>query len=192
MIPWLAPNDLKLFYKYLDDERVQTYFEFGSGGSTYQAARRPHIQRIFSVESDREWFKKVRQAVGNDPRVDVRYHEMHAVPRNWGHPGPQSTPEQRRGYSECINLPHIPDEIDLILVDGRFRVASCLKSFAKLSSTGLVIFDDFLNRPNYFAVMKYYDIIDMTTDRRLVVLRKKPGIDEVPEDVIRSFEQDAS
>lgn len=38
MEPQLSKNDKKLFYKYLDN--VNVYFEYGSGGSTYQASIR--------------------------------------------------------------------------------------------------------------------------------------------------------
>jgi len=41
-----------MFYKYLDKANI--YFEFGSGGSTYQSAQRSNIKTIYSVESDLE------------------------------------------------------------------------------------------------------------------------------------------
>jgi hypothetical protein len=37
MEPHLSTNDKKLFYKYLDI--IKVYFEYGSGGSTYQASK---------------------------------------------------------------------------------------------------------------------------------------------------------
>ena len=49
MLPHLSPNDMKMFYKYLDKSIV--YFEYGSGGSTYQASIRSNIQKIYSVEN---------------------------------------------------------------------------------------------------------------------------------------------
>lgn len=36
MEPHLAPNDKKMFYKYLN--KATFYFEYGSGGSTYKAS----------------------------------------------------------------------------------------------------------------------------------------------------------
>lgn len=41
------------FYKYLYNTNV--YFEYGSGGSTYQASIRKNIKTIYSVESDISW-----------------------------------------------------------------------------------------------------------------------------------------
>ena len=53
MEPHLAPNDKKMFYNYL--KKSSFYFEYGSGGSTYQASIRKNIKKIFSVESDTKW-----------------------------------------------------------------------------------------------------------------------------------------
>ena len=43
MIPELSENDMKMFYKYLDKSTF--YFEYWSGGSTYQANFRPNIKK---------------------------------------------------------------------------------------------------------------------------------------------------
>ena len=48
MNPHLSKNDKKMFYKYLDKANV--YFEYGSGGSTYQASIKNNIKKIYSVE----------------------------------------------------------------------------------------------------------------------------------------------
>lgn len=50
MDPSFSKNDLNMFYKYLD--KATNYFEYGSGGSTYQASIRVNIKYIVSVESD--------------------------------------------------------------------------------------------------------------------------------------------
>ena len=51
MIPELSENDMKMFYRYLDNSTI--YFEYGSGGSTYQASLRQNIKKIYTVESDK-------------------------------------------------------------------------------------------------------------------------------------------
>ena len=57
MEPHFLTNDKIMFYKYIDKSNV--YFEYGSGGSTYQASIRSNISKIYSVESDKTWFNKV-------------------------------------------------------------------------------------------------------------------------------------
>ena len=49
-------------------------------------------------------------------------------------------------------------DIDLVLIDGRFRVACCLKYYDVIKDDCFIAFDDFLNRPEYI-VLKYFDIM---------------------------------
>ena len=58
MEPHLQKNDKEMFYRYL--KNISVYFEYGSGGSTYQASIRKNIKSIYSVESDIEWQKKLK------------------------------------------------------------------------------------------------------------------------------------
>ena len=45
MEPLLGKNDKEMFYRYLKNTTV--YFEYGSGGSTYQASIRKNIKTIY-------------------------------------------------------------------------------------------------------------------------------------------------
>jgi len=187
MEPWLEVNDKIMFYKFLD--KATSYFEYGSGGSTYQANIRNNIIKIYSVDSDLYWLNKLKQQV--DPnKVVFFYNEMDAQPNTCGHPGKNSTPEQWVNYSNQI-FKLTRDEqlkIDLLLIDGRFRVACCLKCFDIINSDCVIAFDDFLNRNPYHIVLDYYDIIEKTKDNRMVILQKKKNILSIPADVIKKYE----
>ena len=116
MEPHLAPSDKQMFYKYLD--KCINYFEYGSGGSTVQASIRPNIKSIISVESDIEWYNKIKNLVDN---VHYIYNDMNVKPNTWGHPGNNATSLQKINYSE--HFKKLGKDSDLILIDGRFRVA---------------------------------------------------------------------
>ena len=58
MEPFLSKNDKNLFYNYLDN--INVYFEYGSGGDTYQASIRKNIKTIYSV-SDITWHNKLKE-----------------------------------------------------------------------------------------------------------------------------------
>ena len=75
--------------------------------------------------------------------------------------------------------------INFILIDGRFRVASCLKCHRDINAECIIAFDDFLNRPHYHVVLDYYNIIDKGS--RMVFLKKKLDV-EVPNTVIEHYE----
>jgi 16S rRNA G966 N2-methylase RsmD len=187
MEPYLAINDKKMFYKYLDNCKI--YFEYGSGGSTYQASIRNNIKKIYSVESDKKWFKIVEKNI-KSKNLTYFYNEMNVLPNNWGQPGPNSTHIQHKNYSNFIKKLNKEEQknIDLILIDGRFRVACCLKCFDIINNNCLIVFDDFLNRQHYHIVLNYYDIVNKTIDERMVILKKKKTIKTIPKELILEYE----
>ena len=95
-----------------------------------------------------------------------------------GHPGINATDEQKINYSNHIRkLSKLEQgKIDLILIDGRFRVSCCLKCFDIINENTHILFDDFMNRPEYHIVLKYFDIIEKTNDNCMVCLKKKSDI----------------
>ena len=187
MIPSLLTNDIKMFYKYLD--KINVYFEYGSGGSTYQASIRNNIIKIYSVESDKDWFNKLQENINNN-NITYIFNEMDTQPNTWGHPGPNSSIMQRINYSNHLKYLNKKEQqsIDLVFIDGRFRVACCLKCFDIIKPECLIAFDDFINRPNYHIVLDYYDIIEKTIDNRMVILMKKSNVSCVPQELINKYE----
>lgn len=81
------------------------------------------------------------------------------------------------------------NNIDLVMIDGRFRVACCLKCYNIISDICLIVFDDFLDREQYHVVLKYFEIIDKTIDKRMVILKKKKHV-VMSDDLIKKYELD--
>jgi protein O-GlcNAc transferase len=84
MIPHMSPNDLLMFYKYLNNTKI--YFEYGSGGSTYQASIKSNIQKIYTVESDLEWINNLKKIIINN-NITFLFNDMGTEPNTWGYPG---------------------------------------------------------------------------------------------------------
>tara|TARA_Y100000992_G_scaffold199047_1_gene135509 strand:- start:104 stop:736 length:633 start_codon:yes stop_codon:yes gene_type:complete len=206
MKPWLSKNDEKMFYRYLNNSSV--YFEYGSGGSTYQASIRNNIVKIYSVESDITWQNKLRYAltnnkddhnyclwknkqkhVINNSNIKFIFNEMNTRPNNFGYPGKNASDTQKKNYSNhIINLnKEQQSSIDFVFIDGRFRVACCLKCYDIIKNNCLIAFDDFLNRPQYHIVLEYFDIIEKTIDNRMVILKKKANVN-ISKEVIEKYE----
>merc|ERR1712086_1242114 len=99
MEPWLSENDKEMFYRYLKD--IKIYFEYGSGGSTYQASIINNIRKIYSVESDIQWQNKLKQIIIT-PKIKYIYNEMNTHPNTWGHPGQNATNIQKINYSNHL------------------------------------------------------------------------------------------
>lgn len=175
--------DKIMFYRYLD--KSSFYFEYGSGGSTYQASIRPNIQRIISVESDIEWHNTLKNKIAQN--VEFVYCDMKTKPNNWGNPGPGSNIDEWRKYSgSIIELGN--STIDTVLIDGRFRVACCLKCFDVISDGCFIVFDDFLNRNQYHVVLEFYEIIEKTSDNCMAILTKKKGVNSPSRELIEKYE----
>jgi hypothetical protein len=187
MIPELGANDIKMFYRYLDKATV--YFEYGSGGSTYQVSLRPNIQKIYTVESDKTWMNKLNSIIKNNTKITYIYNEMGTKPHTWGYPSRRCLKSNLINYSEHIRNLGIEErsKIDLVMIDGRFRVACCLKCFDIINDGCFIAFDDFLNRKKYHIILVYYEIVEKTEDKRMVILRKKKNI-SIPDELIKKYE----
>ena len=188
MEPLLKDNDKLMFYKYLNN--ANTYFEYGSGGSTYQASIRDNIKKIYSIESDYIWYAKLKELLKESKKINYIYNEMDVQPNTFGHPGKNSTVEQKIEYSDQITKLDEDEKkkIDLILIDGRFRVACCMKCFDVINNDCYIAFDDFLDRSYYHVILEYYDIIEKTDDNRMVILKKKQNIISIDKSIIEKYE----
>ncbi len=115
--PWLSfPANCLLEERLKKNMKV---FEFGSGNSTLFLGSR--VGLLHSVEHDKEWFEK------SDPKP-YQNTEIFFCPLENG-----SYPDFPRSIGQVY---------DLILIDGRERVACAKASANCLSSEGVIIFDD--------------------------------------------------
>ena len=192
MIPHLRDKEKKTFYHYLG--KASVYFEYGSGGSTYQAFKRDNIKKVYSVESDLNWINKIYQALnipGNNEKLTMIHVEMDANPKKYGRPGPKSSYNDWIKYSRAFS--YLDDEsknkVDLVLIDGRFRVACLLNLFNHISDSTIILFDDFYNRRVYHIVLNYYDVVQRVG--KMAVLKKK-NIDPPTQELIFKYENDPS
>jgi hypothetical protein len=189
MEPHFAIHDHAMFEKYL--HKATNYFEYGSGGSTYQAAILPNIKHVYSIESDKKWLDKLQQQLKGNSKITYIYVDLKSKPNNWGYPGQGSNEEDWKKYSSQFE--QIDDtkrkQVDILLIDGRFRVACCLKCFEAISSNCIISFDDFLNRPKYHVVLDFFDIIDYTRNNRMVMLRRKNGVKAPSKELIQKYEK---
>jgi hypothetical protein len=191
MNPLFSVNDIQLFYKYLD--KASYYFEYGTGGSTYQASIRKKIKQIITVESDYVWhkqFKFLLESNNDNDNIRFIYCDLDCKPHTWGKPGPNSTINDWIEYSDQIRKidQDTINKIDFILIDERFRVACCLKCFDLINDDCLIAFDDFLNRPEYHIVLDYYDVIDKSNDNIMAILKKKQT-NSPSQELIKEYEE---
>jgi len=153
-------------------QRTRTYLEYGSGGSTVLANQR--VQMLVSVDSDAHYLAAVRRKLTADPAALQESCRAAAklIYANIGFTVDWGMPAYTRPTSRRINLwknyplapwryfRSIEQQPDLILVDGRFRVACVLESLLNLSPVGntSILLDDYISRPHYNVVERFADL----------------------------------
>lgn len=180
MEPHMTESERELLYKYMRSAR--NYLEYGSGGSTVVAIAMPNIRRIHTVESDGAWIEILRNRSDVHDAIEAgRLNLIHAdlgPVKAWGSP----TDPERMGdwpkYSGSYAM--VQDEgtaYDLILVDGRFRVACVLKSLQRLKegAEAFVAVHDY-ERSAYHVVEKFGR--QVAHEERLHVFRRRQGLNE--------------
>ena len=147
--------------------RARRYLEFGSGSSTLiaTAAGVPTT----AVESDAKFAEAVRNALGEAPQTRVLCPDI-GMTENWGYPVFTSPTAVRlarwRTYVDdpFVSLASPESFPDMVLVDGRFRVACALTSVAHAERLGVpvdVYIDDYAPRPYYHHIEQWLGTPEM-------------------------------
>lgn len=167
----MSPKETALFEDCL--KKAERYFEFGSGGST-KLASRSNIE-VYGVESDKFWVDTLHSEAG--PLCKVDYVDIGPI-KAWGYPIDDTHQEKFTGYSKAI-LQH-DRAFDLILVDGRFRVACTLNAIKHTLEKQdnirdrAIFIHDFWIRPEYYPVLEFLDAEH--TEESAEVFRLKSNI----------------
>ncbi len=167
--------------------KASSLVEFGCGGSTLMAVRSPSLRRIWSVESDPAWIAKLRAeteiaAAEQAGRLRLLGVDIGAV-GEFGFPRDAANRDAWPRYYESVWGDGDAIDTDLVLVDGRFRVACALEAIARCRPHAILLFHDFWNRTPYHPVLAFTDWLGSCDS--LAILRRKPSIDRVKFDAVR-------
>lgn len=126
-----------------------TVLEYGSGGSTVMAAEAG--ASVWSVESDANWAAMMQGWFRQNPPQGSA-HILHADigdTRDWGHPVDETRLRHWPDYAlkvwETPGFAHP----DVVLVDGRFRLACFLTVAYRITRPVTLYFDDYAPRAPY-------------------------------------------
>ena len=182
--PHLVGADEELFLGEL--AQAKQYLEYGAGGSTVAAAR-AGVPTV-CIESDQQFADAVNEKICSlNHRVVVHYADIGKTGR-WGRPLKlYATPSVRSRYPQYVFAPdrYAPQGFfDLILIDGRFRVACALYVIRRVVEAGtqsVICFDDYQRRAEYHAVESYCKPTEI--GEQLAIFRPdKQGLRRVPTD----------
>jgi hypothetical protein len=138
--------------------KCETYLEFGMGGSTTLAARLG-VPNIVSVDSSKDWVANISAQIAT-LEIKGRIQLLHAnigTTGDWGYPIDSSSMVNWPSYysGPWATVKENALNPDLVLIDGRFRVACFLYSLLNLNIGSTILWDDYKNRPEYHVVEKY-------------------------------------
>ena len=141
----LFDGDDDLFKQYLIN--CNYYFEYGVGVSTRWVLENTNSM-IISVDTDKTWINTIDVSnIGS--RIKLNWVNLGDL-ENWGRPKSYQYRDQFIDY--ISNVWRFNKKADVILIDGRFRVACFLYSLLNAKTDSLIIFDDYNNRPYYHVI----------------------------------------
>jgi hypothetical protein len=135
---------------------VGFYFEWGSGGSTFRACKNG-AGKVVSVESQKMWIDEVKQYEAIKSHPDITFHHININAGDMGRPKDNTKKDNFPLYSEVIDK---YENIDVVLVDGRFRLACACK--AVINRVQSILIHDFTSRTHYHDILQYVEIVRQT------------------------------
>lgn len=128
--PWWGKSIIDLVVKKLD--RNMKVFEWGTGNSTLFWGQ--YVGSVVSVESDLEWYEKMKRVITNNVRLEYCQLEYDG--------------------EYCRKILDEEQEFEIILIDGRDRVRCACNAIKKLTENGIIIWDN-SEREYYQKGFKY-------------------------------------
>ena len=131
-------------------QTADVILEYGSGGSTVLAGEMPD-KTVFSVESDPQWALDLQGWFGlNPPQSPVHVHAVNIGPTgDWGAPVNQRGWRRYHQYPLSVWDRDDFQHPDVVLIDGRFRLACLLAVVHHITRPVVALFDDYRNRKPY-------------------------------------------
>ena len=151
--PHLSKDGLAIFERYVLNSNC--YLEYGSGGSTLRA-HNLGAKHIISVDSSKDWTQAIKKSLNGSTNADLLYCNIGTI-GNWGKPVNDDGIKNYHNYMvtpwKVANSKNL--DVDLIMIDGRFRVACFLYSLLCAKPGAIILFDDYTLRPRYHVVEEF-------------------------------------
>ena len=168
---YMRDDEIKLFQKYL--KKSKKLLEYGSGGSTLYAS--DYVDQIISVETDNSWIQKIKAY--NKTNIKFIHVDINCIwwkYVSWADPQLKPDENMKNLWKNYSNIQIDDDDIDLVLIDGRFRVATLLNLYDKIKSDTNILIHDY-SRIGYHILEMFYEKIERVDT--LQVFKKRENID---------------
>jgi hypothetical protein len=166
--------------------KARVYLEYGSGGSTILAAK--SRVRFKTVDSDPFFLRAVKNKITAEfggPNGDFIYCNI-GMTELWGIPILKRMSARRCKRWKCYPLSpwrnhdgsFLPD---LVLIDGRFRVACALTTIKYLTNkvSFEILVDDYADRAEYREIEKYAELSSMQGRMAIFKPKSTANLDDI-------------
>jgi len=163
----------KLFKKYIKD--IKIYGEYGVGNSTTWVYQNTNA-KILAVDTSKKWIDIVKSKINELDRIQIDWIDLGEL-GDWGTPISYKKRAFIRNYLESIWIKN--NKPELILIDGRFRVACFLYSLLKAMPNSKIIFDDYKKIPHYQVVEEFIKPTEIHGNQALFIVPENLSVDKI-------------
>jgi len=165
--PWMTDIEINLIKSFLQKDKI--VLEWGTGGSTIEFSK--YVKEYYSIEHNFEWYNAVSK------RIDKNTHLFYIPPNtknlNWLPEFEEGGYDDFKNYIKFVNIVAFAGKkFDLVLIDGRARADCAIEVLPHLSENAVVFIHNF-ERPYYWKVLKYYEIISVSEKLAALKIKKE-------------------
>ena len=135
------------FTSFLTKDTV--FFEFGSGCTSIIA--KYYAKKVYSIEGNKKWYE-LGIKNGLKENIILKDIKPEGNGKLWSTPGKDSNLEDWKEYFQAYKKEY---NADVILIDGRFRVACAFDIFNKIKDDTIILMHEYYRAP-YFIIEKYH------------------------------------
>ena len=155
------------------------FFEYGSGCSTFIA--KYYTKKSYAVEGNIKWYNI---GINNGLKDILLFKDLKCdgTGRLLSYPGKKSKLKDWKQFFQAYKKEY---NADVILIDGRFRVACGLDIFNKIRNDTIVLIHDYINIKNYHILENYY--LKLEEWDSLIAFIKRPNISFIPTEIYNKY-----
>ncbi|MBU1189408.1 MAG: class I SAM-dependent methyltransferase [Gammaproteobacteria bacterium] len=138
-LAWWTFAAMQQVEQFLRQRPAARVFEYGAGSSTVWLARRG--ARVTSVDHDGQWVGRLGRHCSGYANIDLQH--VAPVPSERPRIGSQHAAWQQQDFHDYVHaIDQLPGDFDLIIIDGRCRVACLQQACGRLRPGGMILFDN--------------------------------------------------
>ena len=173
--PHLGYKELTAFLSLLTKDTI--FFETGSGCSSVIA--KYYAKKTYAVEGCKKYYEI---GINNGLKDILLFNDLKPDNPTWSYPGKKSNITDWKKYFQSYKKEY---NADIILIDGRFKVATAMDIFDKIRDDTIILIHEYFTRPSYFILEKYYNYVYHWES--LYAFVKKKNIKSIPLEIQKKY-----